>query len=410
MEQEPRRGCAPRDEPPCLQGIIPVARVRAPEARASLHEPFLPAGRASLTTLQHQADSLEEQSLLGLLLAAIPGPACIINAERQIVAANSLLLAMIGAPALACVLGDRPGEALGCIRSGGEPDGCGTTRACAACGVAQALRLAAEAGHAVTHECRLTVDRDGRASLDVEATVTPLAWQGQRFQVLSLRDISGDKRREVLERAFFQDVRSAATGIHGLARLAADPATAGDYPEAPATIAWLASDLVEKVELQRTLRAAEQGDCELRLATTDLRALLLHVTTVLGASDLAGLRTLHVAAGPPLSWPTDPAILQRVLGALVTNALEATPPGGTVTLAAERAGDGLAVRVHNPGVMAPEVQLQVYQRSFSTKGGTGRGIGTYAARLFVEQVLGGQLSFTSAADTGTTFTVLLPAA
>ena len=53
---------------------------------------------------------------------------------------------------------------------------------------------------------------------------------------------------------------------------------------------------------------------------------------------------------------------------MVKNALEACQPGQTVTLSTRACADGLQFSVHNPGVMSPNVQLQVFQRSFSSKG------------------------------------------
>ena len=63
--------------------------------------------------------------------------------------------------------------------------------------------------------------------------------------------------------------------------------------------------------------------------------------------------------------------------------------------------------MHNPSVMPRDIQLQVFQRSFSTKG-SGRGLGTYSVRLFTEKYLGGSISFRSAEGEGTTFRVTLP--
>ena len=51
--------------------------------------------------------------------------------------------------------------------------------------------------------------------------------------------------------------------------------------------------------------------------------------------------------------------------------------------------------------------MQIFQRSFSTKPGAGRGVGTYSARLLTERFLGGELSFESEMGRGTTFTVKL---
>lgn len=57
--------------------------------------------------------------------------------------------------------------------------------------------------------------------------------------------------------------------------------------------------------------------------------------------------------------------------------------------------------------MSRSVQLQVFQRSFSTKG-IGRGIGTYSIKLFAEKYLGGKVRFESREPTGTLFQVMLP--
>jgi signal transduction histidine kinase len=59
--------------------------------------------------------------------------------------------------------------------------------------------------------------------------------------------------------------------------------------------------------------------------------------------------------------------------------------------------------------MSEEVQHQLFQRSFSTKGVTGRGIGTYSVKLLTEAYLHGTVEFRSTVADGTTFIVRLPA-
>ncbi|MBE2197330.1 MAG: hypothetical protein IAE79_01890 [Anaerolinea sp.] len=63
--------------------------------------------------------------------------------------------------------------------------------------------------------------------------------------------------------------------------------------------------------------------------------------------------------------------------------------------------------VHNPAVMSPTVQLQIFKRSFSTKAHD-RGLGTYSIKLLSERYLGGAISFTSSAGEGTVFTAVYP--
>ena len=100
-------------------------------------------------------------------------------------------------------------------------------------------------------------------------------------------------------------------------------------------------------------------------------------------------------------------LARRVMGNMVKNALEASAPGETVTISAARQGDEVWLSVHNPKVMPRPVQLQIFQRSFSTKG-AGRGLGTYSIKLFSERFMHGRVFFTSTPEAGTTFTAAYP--
>jgi len=63
--------------------------------------------------------------------------------------------------------------------------------------------------------------------------------------------------------------------------------------------------------------------------------------------------------------------------------------------------------VHNPGVIPEDVQLQIFQRSFSTKS-KDRGLGTYSMMLLTKRYLKGHLSFISSAEKGTIFRAYYP--
>ena len=104
---------------------------------------------------------------------------------------------------------------------------------------------------------------------------------------------------------------------------------------------------------------------------------------------------------------SDEQILSRVLGNLLKNALEATPEDGTVTLGCSTSGKNIQFWCNNHGVIPRETQLQIFHRSFSTKG-EGRGIGLYSVKLMTERYLKGKVNFTSDDSSGTTFTVTYP--
>ncbi len=81
--------------------------------------------------------------------------------------------------------------------------------------------------------------------------------------------------------------------------------------------------------------------------------------------------------------------------------------GGQVVIRCEDQGRQVAFHVDNPTVMPEQVRLQVFQRSFSTKGAD-RGLGTFSMKLFGERYLGGRVDFTSHEADGTVFSLRLP--
>ncbi len=101
--------------------------------------------------------------------------------------------------------------------------------------------------------------------------------------------------------------------------------------------------------------------------------------------------------------------IYRVLLNLVTNALEACEEkGGTVTLSCQYTKDGCFCIVEDTGPGIPEaVRPKLFNAFFTTKQGTGTGLGLACSRKIVEEH-GGSITVSSEEGTGTTFTVFLP--
>ena len=89
---------------------------------------------------------------------------------------------------------------------------------------------------------------------------------------------------------------------------------------------------------------------------------------------------------------------------MLKNALEATEKGGIVFAKVIDSDKKVRFQVMNNLVMPKKVQLQIFQRSFSTKG-SGRGVGTYSIKLLTENYLDGKVGFISTAAQGTVFFV-----
>ena len=100
--------------------------------------------------------------------------------------------------------------------------------------------------------------------------------------------------------------------------------------------------------------------------------------------------------------------MKRCLGNLVKNALEASQPGDKVELRAEQEEKSVLFHVMSEPVIPQNIQLSLFKRSFSTKGGIGRGLGTYSIKLFIEQYLKGEVRFVSRPEEGTRFSIRLP--
>ncbi|MDP1892086.1 MAG: HAMP domain-containing sensor histidine kinase [Gemmatimonadaceae bacterium] len=388
---------------------------------------FAPAERATADEVQRQHRKLQALPFVCDFLDAMPNLAVVLNADRQIVLMNRAFRDFLGAgdpdsdanaqrrevfeALVASALGKRPGEAVGCIHAAETDGGCGTTKFCRNCGAARAI-VNSQKWHGLdVQECRLTVGDGDRVetSVDFRVWAQSLDVDGEWFTVFSLIDISHEKRREALERIFYHDVMNTASGVQGLSEMMAQ----GQLPtegirEAAGIMSQSAEQLVEEIDAQRALSAAESGDLEVTPRVVRSMELIRRVLNVMRTAIVSKGRELHVdSATQPFDFTSDPVLLRRVLVNLVKNAIEAVPAGGIVTVGARREPDAVVFTVHNATVMPADVQQQVFQRSYSTKG-AGRGLGTYSIRLLTRHYLGGQVSFVSNEAEGTVFTVRLP--
>jgi putative PEP-CTERM system histidine kinase len=100
--------------------------------------------------------------------------------------------------------------------------------------------------------------------------------------------------------------------------------------------------------------------------------------------------------------------IERVIGHLVQNALDATEGGGRVWVRLARQGKNALVEVGDTGHgMSPEFVRERLFKPFQTTKPTGMGIGAYESFQYVHE-LGGKLSVDSAIDVGTQVALLLP--
>jgi signal transduction histidine kinase len=148
---------------------------------------------------------------------------------------------------------------------------------------------------------------------------------------------------------------------------------------------------------------------ELNLAPVDVGALLAEVARLMTPEAArAGTRiALDMAPDlPPVS--ADAGLLQQACTNLVTNAIQAMPNGGAVTLGACRAKNGgIEVRVRDEGVGIPAEDRERIFRLYYTTKPQGSGIGLSMVYRIV-QMHDGRIDVDSEVGRGTVMTMTLP--
>ena len=100
--------------------------------------------------------------------------------------------------------------------------------------------------------------------------------------------------------------------------------------------------------------------------------------------------------------------LERVVGHLIQNAIEATPKSGTVDVRVAETAAGALVEITDTGEgMSEEFIRERLFKPFDSTKSAGMGIGVFESREYIHE-LGGQLEVRSEPGKGTTFCIVLP--
>ncbi len=99
-------------------------------------------------------------------------------------------------------------------------------------------------------------------------------------------------------------------------------------------------------------------------------------------------------------------IVQAIVN-ILTNAFEAAPPSGTITVAVDRIEGVASIKVHNTGSFIPPDEREKIFTLFYTKKRTGTGFGLPQARRTLLDH-GGDIEVSSAPDSGTEFVLRVP--
>jgi len=368
---------------------------------------FAPSGRASKNDLTADVDLFTSIPVFGQFIRMIPDLYLILNQERQVVYANQALLEMLNIQNADKIYGLRPGEVLDCIHANATDGGCGTTAFCRYCGAVNAiLSSQVNSDRVFVEECRITTTA-AEAAFDFRVWAKGMVFNKKPYTIFIVRDISDEKRRLVLEKTFFHDILNTAGGIQGVVEILSETSGA-DLDELISLVETASETMIEEIQVQKDLLAAEAGDLVLSMNSVNSMEILMAVNAVYKKHEVAEGKTIVIDSdADSIDFLSDSRILKRIISNMLKNALEATLPGETVTMSAVRIDKYIEFKVNNPAVMPEEIQMQMFQRSFSTKG-PGRGIGSYSIKMFGEKYLNGKVLFSSEEGYGTSVFLQIP--
>ena len=365
--------------------------------------------RSKRRTIEEQAKKLAMMPGMLTVINLLPYIILVLNQNRQIVFANEVATKLLHRDRANSVLGLLPGDLLDCNHAFEHVGGCGTTKFCASCGSMNAI-LATQRGVQDRQECQI-IQNSGDA-LDLRVWAFPIKVSATPFSLVVMQDTSDEKRRRALERIFFHDIVNTVSGIATLSDLlletVADVKMGYWNSEVVNRLSKISNRLIDEVNGQRQLTDAESGELAVNIRQINSIKFLQGVVDQYAKLSIAEGKSIIIDAGTnDVTIASDTGLLGRVIGNMIKNALEVSEKGGAVTVGCETVGDDIQFWVHNQGFIQPEVQLQIFRRSFSTKD-SGRGLGTHSMRLLSERYLKGKVTFTTSEDRGTMFMARYP--
>ncbi len=341
------------------------------------------------------------------IIDALPYISALLNMDRQMVYSNKAFKNFMNVENIEDLLGLKPGEAIGCNHVNDSPSGCGTSKHCRFCGIANAIFLCHKNKRTEITEYHLMTNSGQKASYDFQINASPFSFHDQNYTLVTLIDISAEKRWHLLERIFFHDIMNKMGSLHGLIQLQNEDPSLVTKHDLSSLMLSIGEEIIEELQAQHKIILAENRELNLNIQPVNIYQLIgLCVTQIQKHSIALKKEIVFQKEDTTAMVNTDPILLKRVIINLLKNALEAIGESQKVTIGFKSSGYFIEIWVHNPGVIPEDIQLQLFQRSFSTKGAD-RGLGTYSIKLLTEDYLKGNVIFESNPKAGTIFKVFI---
>ncbi len=199
------------------------------------------------------------------------------------------------------------------------------------------------------------------------------------------------------------ELKNPLSGMKALVQLGLrNPAEAASHPR----LALVEREIARMQEILRGFLSSARPLAEVRPSRIALAPVVQAVLRVLSPrAEQAGVR-LHARGDASLE--ADPRRLQEALLNLVANGIEATPPGGEVSVEVRPSPGEIEILVRDTGRGMPPDALGRLGTPFFTTRPDGTGLGVVLARSVIA-LHGGTLRYESEPGKGTTVRATLPA-
>ncbi len=364
-----------------------------------------PDVRKSLSEIIKEFQLIQSNSLAVSVLNGIPMPILILNNKRQIVFGNKSFLDLMGVSEMTPILGTRFGELIRCPSSLIGPDGCGTSQSCLSCNALKSILNCIENGLGSEE---VTMRNSILEMMHLKINSEMINFGGSEFILFSIQDISSEKKKLLLERIFYHDILNSAHNISSMAELIGSEDIQEIKEEYLGMLMKSTFDLIDEISTQRLLANSNLNEYISQPAKINSFIFYKELKTEFESlSDKSLIISLDMRS-ENFSFTADRVLIRRVIINMIKNAIEAENHQGKITIGMMTLKEkGAMLWVHNQSFMSDEVQLQIFNRSFSTKS-PDRGLGTYSMKLLTEKFMKGKISFTSSPLNGTTFIIEIP--
>ncbi len=274
-------------------------------------------------------------------------------------------------------------------------------------------------GNETFHADTIINRRKNGTEFNADLSIYPLLENGKvQFFVGMQFDITEQKRTDRSKAEFVSlashQLRTPLTGIRwGITMLGKKGQLNPIQADILTEMDKAAGHMAESIDVMLHLSRIESGKMIVKNEMVDIDAFIAELCSQFHPLAEAKHMVCALHPDPGIRIKTDPALLREILGNLITNAIKYSPDGRTVSLSAKIIGNTLRISLADAGYGIPaDQQHLVFSRFFRgmnvvAKIPDGTGLGLYLVYALVG-LLGGTITFVSAENQGTTFTLTLP--